>query len=154
MKPITRALLLNLMLVPLAGFAADPPIAVAPPESCADIKWNGSFLARYPRAPAACRAVEVRAGVKYAKFVGKVSKIDPNFVEVAISDVADYPISTLAFEIGVGGRVTVGDTVEKVSELKMNDKLTFWVPEGQFGISPTLTDKPMRIIKPETMPGT
>ena len=45
----------------------------------------------------------------------------------------------------------MNDKVEKVKDLKVGDQLTFWVPEGQFGISPTLADRPIAIIKPEGM---
>lgn len=76
----------------------------------------------------------VKDGVKYATFNGKVSKMRHNFVQVESSDVADIPISTIAFEIGTGGKVTVNDKVEKVKDLKVGDQLTFWVREAQFGI--------------------
>jgi hypothetical protein len=75
--------------------------------------------------------------------------VGSNFIQVDVSDVADIPISTIAFQIGAGGRVTLNDKVVKVADLKLGDKLIFWVHEGQFGISPTLTDAPMSIIKPE-----
>ncbi len=45
----------------------------------------------------------------------------------------------------------MGDKVVRVSDLKVGDQLTFWVREGQFGVSPTLIDQPMKIIKPESM---
>jgi hypothetical protein len=93
----------------------------------------------------------VKDGVKYATFNGVVSKVGHNFVQVSVSDVSDNPISMIAFQIGKGGRVTLGDKVEPVENLKVGDHLTFWVPEGRFGISPTLTDQPMTIIKPEAM---
>jgi len=104
------------------------------------------------QAPAACREVIVKDGVKFATFDGKVSKIGHEFVQVQVSDDANIPISTIAFQIGVGGKVTMNNKIEKVRDLKVGDLLTFWVREGRFGISPTLTDEPMTIIKPETMP--
>jgi hypothetical protein len=78
-----------------------------------------------------------------------VSKVGRNFVQVEVSDVADTPISTIAFQIGTGGRVTLNDKTVKVADLKLGDRLIFWVHEGQFGISPTLSDEPMSIINPE-----
>jgi hypothetical protein len=134
----------------LSALAA--PTVPAPPESCSDIRWNPAFLKNYPKAPASCRELVVVDGVKYAKFNGAVSKVGEHFVQVAILDVADIPISTIAFEISAGGKITVGDTVETVKELKVEDKLTFWVREGQFGVSPTLSAEPMKIIKPDSMP--
>jgi hypothetical protein len=152
MKRLLHGLLGTLALMPALSVSANVPVVAAEQERCANIKWSVAFLERYPKAPAACRAVETRDGQKYATFVGKVSKVGSTFVQVSMLDVADYPISLLAFEIGTGGRVTVNGKVEKVSELKLGDLLTFWVHEGDFGVSPTLADKPMRIIKPEAMP--
>ena len=148
-----RTLALSAFAAPITMFAADaPPLVEAPKESCSNIAWSPAFLKDYPTAPAACRQVIVKDGVKFATFDGKVAKVGPQFVEVAVSDVAGIAISTIAFQIGKGGRVTIDDKVEKVKDLKVGDQLTFWVREGQFGISPTLTDEPMTIIKPETMP--
>jgi hypothetical protein len=141
---------LSLLALPALVLAAAPQVS-APPESCSNIQWSPDFLATYPKAPAACRDVTVKDGVKYARFDGVVAKIGHNYVRVDISDVADIPISTIAFEIGVGGTVTIGDKTERVMDLKLKDRLTFWVREGQFGISPTLVDKPMAIIKPDAM---
>jgi hypothetical protein len=61
------------------------------PESCANIKWNAAFLKDYPNAPVTCQEVTVKDGVKYAKFYGKVSKVDHQSVQVAISDVGNFP---------------------------------------------------------------
>lgn len=143
---------LSLIAVPAFALAAsEPPETAAPRESCSNIEWSTAFLKEYPKAPAACREVTVRDGMKYARFNGKVSKVGANFVQVEVSDVANTPISTIAFRVGAGGRITIGDKLERVSDLRVGDPLTFWVREGQFGISPTLTDRPMPIIKPEAM---
>jgi hypothetical protein len=123
-----------------------------PKESCVNIKWNAAFLKDYPDAPATCQEVTVKDGVKYAKFYGKVSKVDHQSVQVAISDVGSFPVATIAFEVGKGGRITLGDKTEMVKDLRVGDLLTFWVREGEFGVSPTLTDRPIAIIKPEPMP--
>ena len=85
-------------------------------------------------------------------FKGNVSKVGKHYVQVAISDVANTPISIIAFEIGDGGRITLNDKEEKVADLKVGDKLTFWVHEGEFGVMAALTDKTMHIIKPDAMP--
>ena len=135
-------------LMPAAHAAPTP----GPSNDCASIVWNPAFLRELPKAAAACRDVTVRDGVKYAQFKGQVSKVGKHYVQVAISDVANTPISMIAFEIGDGGRITLNDKEEKVADLKVGDNLTFWVHEGEFGVMPTLTDKTMRILKPESMP--
>jgi hypothetical protein len=136
--------------VGLAAVAHAAP-SPGPSNDCASIVWNPAFLRELPKAAAACRDVTVKDGVKYAQFKGKVSKVGKHYVQVAISDVANIPISMIAFEIGDGGRITLNDKEEKVADLKIGDQLTFWVHEGEFGVMPTLTDKTMRIIKPEAM---
>lgn len=147
-----KTLALSVIAVPAIAFAVDAPIVKAPKELCSDIEWSPAFLKEYPKAPAACREVIVKDGIKFATFNGKVSRVGHDFVQVEISDTADIPISTIAFQIGTGGRVTVNDQVERVKDLKVGDQLTFWVRESQFGISPTLTDQPMSIVKPEATP--
>lgn len=122
-----------------------------PNNDCASIVWNPAFLKEMPKAAAACRDVTVKDGIKYAQFKGNVSKVGKHYVQVAISDVAAIPISMIAFEIGDGGKITMNDKEEKVADLKIGDQLTFWVHEGEFGVMPTLTDRTMRIIKPEAM---
>src|ERR1700724_3224115 len=62
-----KALALSLAAVPAIGYAVTtPPIEKAPKESCSNIEWNPAFLKDYPTAPAACRNVTVKDGVKYA----------------------------------------------------------------------------------------
>ena len=149
MKGLSK-LVLCTVSIPAVSFAANAPLTLdTPSNACANIEWSPAFLREFPKAAAACREVTVKDGVKFAKFDGKVSKVGRNFVQVEVSDVADIPISTIAFQIGAGGRVTLNDKTVKVADLKLGDQLVFWVHEGKFGISPTLSDEPMSIIKPE-----
>lgn len=152
-SPATPATLALAVAAILFAGAASSAIET-PKESCANIKWNPAFLKDHPNAPVTCQEVSVKDGVKYAKFYGKVSKVQSQRVEVEISDVGAIPVSTIAFEVGKGGRITIGDKTERVKDLRIGDQLTFWVREGEFGISPTLTDQPIAIIKPEPMPAT
>jgi hypothetical protein len=128
--------------------------AEVPKESCVNIKWNPAFLKDYPKAPVTCQEVTVKDGIKFAKFRGTVSKVDHQNVQVQIADVGNFPVSTIQFEVGHGGRITIGDKTEMVKDLRVGDLLTFWVREGEFGVSPTLATRPIPIVKPETMPAT
>jgi hypothetical protein len=143
---------LSLIAIPALAWSADalPPVPPAA-ANCSNIEWSAAFLNDYPKAPVTCQSVTVKDGINYAKFNGKVSKIGTKLVQVQLSDVGGTPVSTIAFKIGVGGRITMGDTVETVKELKIGDVLTFWVREGQFGHLSTLTNKPMTIVKPDAM---
>ena len=90
-------------------------------ESCANIQWNPAFLKDYPNAPVTCQDVTVKDGVKYAQFNGKVSKVDHQTVQVQLADVGNFPVSTVAFEVGTGGRITIGNKTEKVKDLRVGD---------------------------------
>jgi hypothetical protein len=147
----TKTLACSLLLLPAFALAAAPEVK-APAESCSDIRWSPDFLKTYPKAAAACRDITVKDGIKYARFGGEVAKVGTNYVEVNVLDVANIPVNTIAFQIGIGGTVTMGDKTERVRDLKVKDQLTFWVREGEFGVSPTLADKPMPIIRPDAMP--
>ena len=143
---IAKLSMVFLMVLPASLLAAE-----IPKESCVNVQWSAEFLKQYPKAPVSCREVTVKDGIKYAKFNGKVSKVGSKLVQVEMLDVGDIAVSTIAFEVGVGGRVTLGDKEERVKDLKVADILTFWVKEGAFGVSPTLDAAPIRIIKPLPM---
>lgn len=104
-----------------------------PTYACANVRWNEQFLRYFPKAPAACRDVTEKDGVDYARFDGRVSKMGPRFVQVEVADVANFPIATVEFKIGSGGTAQINNRVVKVRDLKVDDRLTFWVRAGQFG---------------------
>jgi hypothetical protein len=143
---LLKVLVLSAIAVPAICAAADTPR-----ELCSDIKWNQEFLKDYPKAPAACRAVVVKDGLKYAQFDGHVKKVGKNVVEVEIHNVANTPISEIGFEVGTGGTINMNGKVVKVKDLQKGDLLTFWVPEGVYGISPTMAERPLKVVKPTAM---
>ncbi len=104
-----------------------------PAYACANVRWNEEFLRYFPKAPAACRVITENDGVDYAQFNGRVSKLGPRFVQVEVADVANFPIATVEFKIGSGGTAEINNRVVKVRDLKVDDRLTFWIREGQFG---------------------
>lgn len=118
-------------------------------HACANIRWSDAFLKRFPKAAAACRDVTAKDGAEYARFDGRVSKVGPAFVRVDLYDVASIPISAIAFKIGVGGTVEINDQVVQVRNLKVNDRLTIWVRDGQFGTLSRPSDQRIAVLKPE-----
>ena len=146
MKSFSKWMLLAVAL-PAAAFALEPP-----KEACTNIKWNQEFLREYPKAPVACREVTMKDGIKYAMFKGQVSEVRSHVVVVEIANVAGTPISEIGFDVHTGGRITMDGVEKKVEDLRVGDELTFWVREEQFGVSPTLTEKPLRIVSPAAMP--
>jgi hypothetical protein len=104
-----------------------------PTYSCTNVHWSQRFLRAFPKAPAACQDVTEKDGVDYARFDGRVSRLGPYFVQVEIADVANIPIATVEFRIGSGGTAEINGHVVKVRDLKIDDRLTFWLRDGQFG---------------------
>ncbi len=121
---------LLLATMPAAQAAGD---SKHPTYACANVRWNQEFLRYFPKAPAACRDVTEKDGVEYAQFDGRVTKMGLRFVQVEVADVANIPIAAVEFKIGSGGTAEINNRVVKVRDLKVDDRLTFWVREGQFG---------------------
>ena len=121
-------------------------------QSCAEFQWNSAFLKAYPIGPASCRDVIVKDGVKYAQFHGAVCRVHQHNLQVTIYDAGELPASKIAFQIGLERRVTLGSEAIKLTDLRVGDVVTFWIREGEFGISPNLTDSPIAVLPPLPMP--
>jgi hypothetical protein len=105
-----------------------------PKVACTDLTFSHDFLAKYPKAPAACQEARVYKGKRYAKFNGKVYLTDPSSMTVQIFNVAGDPLDTISFKPSAVGTVFVNGQKEKLSELKVGDPLTFWIAESRFSI--------------------
>jgi hypothetical protein len=132
-----------------AGVASAATEDISSLHACANIHWSVAFLSYFPQAAAACRDVTQKNGITYARFDGRVAEVDPNIVQVQITDVANIPIAKVAFKTGAGGTVVIDDEVVKVRDLKVDDKLTFWLRDGQFGTASPPSDQRVAIIQPE-----
>ncbi len=141
--------LFTIAVLLLAGGANAAEVVNSPMRACANIQWSEAFLKYFPKAAAACRDVAQRDGVDYARFEGRVSKVGPRLVQVDIFDVASIPITTVAFKIGVGGTVEIDDQVVQVRNLKVDDRLTIWLRNGQFGTVSIPTAQRNAIFRPE-----
>ncbi len=82
-KWLLAALALPLMIS--TAFAAIDPDKL-PQVACSDLEFSKAFLAKYPKAPAACQDARVYKGQRYAKFVAKVYISSPQFMTVELLD--------------------------------------------------------------------
>jgi hypothetical protein len=125
----------GLGLASMAGNAADAPaMAMA---KCSDIVYHKEFLDKYPKAPAVCRSVSVKNGVKSAKFSAKVVGLDKGSVKVQFLNVAGDPVAgmePLSFTPKEGATLSVNGKHEKYKDLKSGDSLNFYVSENRVGI--------------------
>jgi hypothetical protein len=121
---------------PLAGVWAAPPDPESLPKvSCSGFKYSEEFLAKYPKAPAACVEGRAYQGVDYAKFNAKVDKVSSSGVTVQLLNTAGTPITPLTIKpadqkafILVDGKQT------KMTDLKAGDSVTFWVPQARMEV--------------------
>jgi hypothetical protein len=136
MKSLTLvAAAAGLGLASMAGNAADAPaVAVA---KCSDIVYHKDFLDKYPKAPAVCRSVAVKNGVKSAKFTAKVVGLEKGSIKVQFLNVAGDPVAgmePLSFTPKEGAKLSVNGKLEKYRDLKSGDSLSFYVSENRVGI--------------------
>ena len=114
--------------------------AAEPNSACSTMVYHKSFLDQYPRAPAVCRQVDLKNGVKSAKFTGKIVKRDKGSITVQFLNVAGDPVAGMepaTFTPAEGATLTVNGKTTKYSDVKDGDTLNFWVSENRAGI---LTD--------------
>ena len=121
-------------------------------QACMKIQWNAQFLKEHPRAPAGCQAVVTRDGVKFAKFSGRVRAVSATQATVAMMNVAGTEGTTIKLDTSGGAMVTINGKDTKASDLKVGDSLNFYVREGQFGASPTMTMSAPAVVTPKAMP--
>lgn len=103
-----------------------------PQVSCSDLQFSKAFLAKYPKAPAACQDARIYKGHRYGKFVAKVYISSPQFMTVELLDSSGATVTTFSFKPGTGvglDGVHVNGKLRKFSDMAVGEKLTFWVSE-------------------------
>jgi hypothetical protein len=124
-------LLLTALALPLSigtALAAINPDTL-PQVACSDLKFSAAFLAKYPKAPAACLDARVYHGHRYAKFEVKVYISSPQFMTVEMLDASGATVTTFSFKPAPGQGVHVNGQLRKFSDMAVGEKLTVWVSE-------------------------
>jgi hypothetical protein len=99
---------------------------------CSDLTFSKAFLAKYPKAPAACVEARTYEGKKYAKFAGKVYLKEAHTMTVQINNVAGEAITALTVQPSQTASLLVNGKEEKFSELKVGDPISIWVSQDRF----------------------
>ena len=128
--------------------AIDPE--TLPQVACSDLKFSPTFLAKYPKAPAACQDGRVYNGKRYAKFEAKVYISDPAFMTIELLDTAGNTVTTFSFKPAPGTGVHVNGKLRKFSDMKVGEKLTIWVSENRMEAKelPSSTAKSWTVLPP------
>ena len=129
-------MLVALIATPFVALAADPANSAAdePKLSCIkDIVYSQEFLARYPKAGAACREVVMKNGMKWARFDADVVEVKGKEVTANFLDSFNQPLSKVTFVASPDARLIVEGKEAKFSSLNKGDTLSFWMPESRVG---------------------
>jgi len=130
------ALVAFALSAPLTGVWAETPDPDSLPKvSCKDFKYSEAFLAKYPKAPAACVEGRTYKGVNYAKFNGKVTKVSSSGVTLQVLNVAGDPITPLTIKPADDKAFILVDGKQTHStDLNKGDSVTFWVPQSRMEV--------------------
>jgi hypothetical protein len=102
-----------------------------PQVSCSAVKFSAAFLAKWPKAPAACQDARVYKGQTYAKFQVKVYISSPEFMTFQILDSSGATVTTASMKPGPDQGVHVNGKLEKFHDMSVGETLTFWISENR-----------------------
>jgi len=129
MRSTVKLTAMVLLAVPLTGVAQQQLSCVK------DIVYSPEFVAKYPRAGAACNEVIVSKGEKWARFNAEVKNRQGYHLTVDFIDDQDRPVANMTFEVTPDATVTLRDEhqVKPAAKLQKGEKIVVWVPEKRFG---------------------
>jgi len=148
-------LILAALAVPASVTLADTPLSdpdSLPKVSCTAIHYSNAFLAKYPKAPAACLEGRVANGETYGKFNAKVYLNSDGITTVNLLNVSGDPVTTFSFKAKPGAQVVVNGKPEAISDLKPGEQISFWVSEKRMSAAamPGATAESWRVVPPHT----
>lgn len=117
---------------PLVGVAQEQP---QPTQlNCIkDVTYSHEFLAKYPKAPAACQEVVEANGQKWVRFNAKTRSAHDGQATFDFMNSYGNPVATLTFAFTPDAQVTVDGRPVMASSLKGGEEVVFWMPEKRFG---------------------
>ena len=132
MRTIATLALAVLIGIPFIALADDDQ----PKLSCTtDMTYSKEFLAKFPKAPAACNGVTEMKGEHWALFNAEVKKKEGNHLTVTFMDKQEQPVSTMTFSFDPEAQVVTEDDEPKLaSKLDEGDKIKVWMPESRIGL--------------------
>jgi hypothetical protein len=131
----TRVKLIGVLIsaVPLVGLAQGQAQGEHKLSCIKDITYSEEFLARYPRAGAACREVQMRNGEKWVRFEAEIAGVKGDEITTNFIDEFKNPISTIVFKANPGAKLNINGTEVDFDHLKPGDKLDLWWPQSKLG---------------------
>ncbi len=129
MKTILTLAIAASITIPFASQAQDTSL------SCVkDITFSQAFLAKFPRAGAACNQVITANGQKWVRFNAEVKHVESNHLTVDFIDKYKNAVSEMTFAFDPLAQVMKENGEHIVaSRLDPGDKLQVWMPENRLG---------------------
>lgn len=104
--------------------------------SCADVDWNKDMLKMHPGLINACQEVVVVEGETWARFAAKFVRVNPNGnVIFSVRDKRDRSIEDVVLVPTSGQVAYIEDRPTPFGQLRTTDKISLYVPEGQYGFA-------------------
>jgi len=148
------ALLVSALALPLSigvAFASKPidPNKL-PKVECSALKFSEAFLEKYPKAPAACLEAREHNGKRYAKFDAKVYITGPEITTVTLLNAKGDALDTFSLKPGPDQMIKINGKDTKFSELRVGEKITFWVSEDRMEAAelPGSSEKAWAVLPP------
>lgn len=104
--------------------------------SCKAMEWHSDLLGIYPWVSEGCHAVVVVNGEKWARFEGKFVRSNNNGTfDTEFNSQGNRPLGTVTMSPGPGQRMQLDGVSTPFSDLKRDQVLSFYVPEGALGFA-------------------
>ena len=105
------------------------------PLSCVkDITYSQEFLAKFPRAGAACTEVISVHGQKWVRFNAEVKNVGSNQLTVDFIDTYKNPVSTMVFSFDPLATLTTRDGHQiAAGKAEPGEQIVVWMPENRLG---------------------
>lgn len=129
------AVVLSTSLLGVAGAQQEPfPREREQAKSCADVDWNKDMTSNHPRLIEACREVVSAGGRDWARFEAKFARVEPDgTVTFSIRDSRDRHIEEVTLQPATGQVAYIDDRATPFSQLRSDQLVNLYVPEGQYG---------------------
>ncbi|MDP9197657.1 MAG: hypothetical protein M3O07_00380 [Pseudomonadota bacterium] len=139
MKRKSSVAALCALVLPLSIGAAQAAKPVDPSSlpkvECSALKFSEAFLSKYPKAPEACLEARDLNGKRYAKFDAKVYITGPDITTVTLVNAEGDSLDTFSLKPGPDQKIKINGKDTKFSELRVGEKITFWVSEDRMEAS-------------------
>jgi hypothetical protein len=137
---ISKCLMATVASTALLGVAVaqqqDFPREREQAKSCAEVDWNKDMTTNHPRLTEACREVVTVGGKDWARFEAKFARIEPDGrVSFSIRDSRDRSIEEVSLRPATGQVAYIDDRATPFSELRSDQLVNLYVPEGQYGFA-------------------